>query len=30
LVNGTVRAEQAGITAEQVINARGAAELASS
>jgi len=30
LVNGTVRAEQAGITAERVINARAAAELASS
>ena len=28
LVNGTVRAEQAGITADRVINARGARELA--
>jgi len=30
LVNGTVRAEQAGITADRVINARGASELAGS
>ena len=30
LANGTVRAEQAGITADRVINARGAGELAGS